>query len=76
MARHPFHEVAIVGVHNTPQARVLEDVDTRTITMQAALGALDDAGLRPDDVDGIVMSESDFQVAIVGAGPSPSSVRA
>lgn len=60
MTRHPFHDVAIVGIHNTPQARVLEGVDTRTITLQAALGALADAGLGPDDVDGVVMSESDF----------------
>ena len=39
MAAHPFHDVAIVGVHNTAQARVLEGHDTRTIAMEAALGA-------------------------------------
>jgi hypothetical protein len=25
MAQHPFHDVAIVGIHNTRQARVLDD---------------------------------------------------
>ena len=54
MAKHPFQDVAIVGIHNTAQARVLEGHDTRTITMEAALGALADAGLSPRDVDGVV----------------------
>jgi acetyl-CoA acetyltransferase len=58
---HPFHDVAIVGVHNTAQARVLEGHDERSITLEAALGALDDAGLSPRDVDGIVgPTASDF----------------
>jgi len=54
MAKHPFHDVAIVGIHNTRQGRVLEDTDSRMITMDAALGAIDDAGLTPLDVDGVV----------------------
>jgi acetyl-CoA acetyltransferase len=54
MAKHPFHDVAIVGIHNTRQGRVLEDTDSRMITMDAALGAIDDAGLSPLDVDGVV----------------------
>ena len=54
MATHPFHDVAVVGVHNTAQARVLEGHDSRTITMEAALGALADAGLTPGDVDGVI----------------------
>jgi acetyl-CoA acetyltransferase len=54
MARHPFHDVAIVGIHNTRQGRMLEDTDSRMITMDAALGAIDDAGLTPMDVDGVV----------------------
>ncbi len=49
MATHPFHDVAIVGVHNTEQARVLEGHDARTVTLAAALGALADAGLCPRD---------------------------
>ena len=54
MAKHPFHDVAIVGVHNTQQARVLEGHDSRSITMEAGLGAVADAGLSPRDVDGVM----------------------
>lgn len=54
MGTHPFHDVAIVGISNTRQARVLEDHDARTVTMEAALGAVSDAGLDPGDVDGVV----------------------
>src|SRR5882672_451844 len=54
MAAHPFHDVAIVGAYNTKQARVLEGEDSRSIALKAALGAVDDAGLSPRDVDGVV----------------------
>ncbi len=61
LARHPFHDVAIVGVHNTIQGRVLEGHDSRSITFDAALGAVADAGLRPIDIDGVVgPNGSDF----------------
>ena len=48
---HPFRDVAIVGVFNTKQARVLEGYDSQTIALEAALGAVADAGLGPSDVD-------------------------
>jgi acetyl-CoA acetyltransferase len=51
---HPYHDVAVVGVHNTEQARVLEGHDSRSITFAAGMGALADAGLGPRDIDGIV----------------------
>ncbi|CAM8627013.1 PaaJ Acetyl-CoA acetyltransferase [Acidimicrobiia bacterium] len=61
MSKHPFHDVAIVGVHNTRQARVLDGHDARSITMEGALGAISDAGLEPRDIDGVVGSlASDF----------------
>lgn len=44
---------AIVGVYNTRQARRLEGSTTATLTAEAALGALRDAGLTLDDVDGV-----------------------
>jgi acetyl-CoA acetyltransferase len=61
MASHPFHDVAIVGVHNTKQARILEGYDSRTITLEAGFGAVEDAGLSPIDIDGVVgQTGSDF----------------
>lgn len=44
---------AIVGVYNTRQARRLDGETSRGLAMQAIRGALDDAGLTLDDVDGI-----------------------
>lgn len=51
---HPFRDVAIVGIHNTAQAKVIEGHDSQSITLEAALGAIDDAGLTPRDIDGVV----------------------
>ena len=51
---HPFRDVAIVGIHNTRQAKVLEGHDSQSIALEAALGAVDDAGLSPRDIDGVV----------------------
>lgn len=44
---------AIVGVHNTRQGRRLDGETSRTLALKAIRGALDDAGLSLDDVDGI-----------------------
>lgn len=44
---------AIVGVYNTRQARRLDGVTTRALTIEAVQGALADAGLTLDDVDGV-----------------------
>jgi acetyl-CoA acetyltransferase len=54
MSSHPYHDVAITGVYNTEQARVLEGEDSMSISFQGALGALADAGLAIRDVDGVV----------------------
>ncbi len=75
MAQHPFHDVAIVGVHNTRQARVLEGYDDRSIAFEAAIGAVADAGLTPRDIDGIVgplTSDYMFQARIGPAWRSMS----
>src|SRR3954471_19598410 len=50
---HPFRDVAIVGVYNTPQARQLEGHDSYSIAVEGARGALADAGIGIDEVDGI-----------------------
>ena len=44
---------AIVGVYNTRQARRLDGHTTRQLALEAVHGALADAGLTLDDVDGI-----------------------
>ena len=31
---HPFHDVAIVGLHNTVQGKVLEGYDSESITLE------------------------------------------
>ncbi|HZP28415.1 MAG TPA: thiolase family protein [Acidimicrobiia bacterium] len=76
MGSHPLHGVAVVGVHNTRQARVLEGTDSRAITLEAALGALDDAGLDPRAVDGVAGQALDFayQARIGPVWWSPSSL--
>jgi len=53
MTIHPFHDVAIVGVFNTRQARRLDGHDSASIALEAALGAVADAGLTPYDIDGV-----------------------
>jgi acetyl-CoA acetyltransferase len=58
---HPFHQVAVVGVHNTAQARQLPGHDSRSIALEAAFAAVADAGLTPIDIDGVSGSTgSDF----------------
>ena len=44
---------AIVGVHNTRQGRRLDGETSRGLALKAIRGALGDAGLSLDDVDGI-----------------------
>lgn len=46
-------EICITGVAETPPAR-RSDRSVRRLVADAALAAIEDAGLRPDDIDGIV----------------------
>ncbi len=52
--RHPLHDVAVVGVYNTEQARSLAGRDSMSVAFEAAFGALDDAGMSARDLDGVV----------------------
>ena len=51
-AHHPLHDIAVVGVGMTPQARRL-DTDSLTASITAAKAALADAGIDRSEVDGI-----------------------
>lgn len=67
---HPYRDVAIVGVHNTVQARTLEGHDSESIAIEGVLGALADAGLEPRQVDAVVGSFSQELVLSFGLGPA------
>jgi acetyl-CoA acetyltransferase len=56
---HPYHDVAIVGVHNTTQARRLPDTTMSRLLMDAVFGACADAGVAVREID-----------AFVGQGPA------
>ena len=74
---HPFRGVAIAGVCNTEQARVLPGHDSASIALVGALGALADAGISPGEVDGVVGTDSAQIVLQLGLGPCtrrPSSL--
>jgi acetyl-CoA acetyltransferase len=77
MSHHPLHDVAVVGVHSTTQAKVLDGQDTASVTMAAALGAIADAGLSVRDIDGVVGATAADLIYQGRLGPvwrSPSSL--
>jgi acetyl-CoA acetyltransferase len=51
--RNPLHDVAIVGVYNTKQARVLEGVTTTDLVVESIRGVLADAGMEGSEVSGV-----------------------
>lgn len=59
MTRHPYSDVAIVGIHNTRQARRIDDATVHSLLMEAVEGACSDAGVDVGTVD-----------ALVGQGPA------
>lgn len=66
---HPYHDVAIVGVHNTTQALEIEGHDAESIALVGALGALADARIPPSEVDGVVGQFAQETVLELGLGP-------
>jgi acetyl-CoA acetyltransferase len=61
--------VAIVGVHNTPQARELPGHDSSSIALEGATGALADAGIPVTEVDGVVGEFAADWILELGLGP-------
>ncbi|MFZ0667226.1 MAG: thiolase family protein [Acidimicrobiales bacterium] len=66
---HPYHDVAIVGIHNTAQAIELEGHDAESIALVGALGALADAAIEVAEVDGVVGQFAQETVLELGLGP-------
>jgi acetyl-CoA acetyltransferase len=71
---HPFHDVVIAGVFNTPQARSLPGHDSLSIAIEGALGALGDAGLTTADVDGVMGERSGELTYELRLGPCQRSL--
>jgi acetyl-CoA acetyltransferase len=63
-------KAAIAGVYNTQQGRRLEGETTRRLAVQAVLGALEDAGLTLDDVDGITSEQTASLIYDLRLGPA------
>jgi len=66
---HPFHDVVVAGVFNARQARVLEGETSLTITLEAALGAIADAGIAVSDVNSVTGALSSDLAYDLGLGP-------
>ena len=66
---HPFGDVAIAGVYNTPQARRLPEHTSTSIALAGAVGALADARISPGEVDGVVGPASAEIALELGLGP-------
>ena len=62
-------KAAIAGVYNTAQGRRLEGETTRRLIVEAVLGALADAGLTLDDVDGITSEDTAALMYDLRLGP-------
>src|SRR2546425_13316198 len=66
---HPYRDVVIAGVHNTAQARHLEGHDSESITFEAALGALADAGVEAREGDAVIGAHAQELVLGLRLGP-------
>jgi acetyl-CoA acetyltransferase len=78
MAKHPFHDIVLAGVHNTVQAKRLDGHTSESITLEAVRGVMDDAGITPRDIDGVSVASGGrsglFQPShfayLLGLGPA------
>jgi len=69
MAGHPFADVVVAGAFNARQARVLEGETSLSISIEATLGAIADAGLAVTDVNGIIGNHTSDIAFELGLGP-------
>jgi|HubBroStandDraft_6_1064221.scaffolds.fasta_scaffold92070_2 acetyl-CoA acetyltransferase len=73
VSNHPYRNVAIAAVHNTKQARTLPGYDNITLQLEAALGVIAKAGLKPQDIDGVAAWEAGELIYDLGIGPAWAS---
>jgi acetyl-CoA acetyltransferase len=69
MAQHPYHDVAIVGVFNTRQARRLPGATMHSLLVDAVFGACADAGIDVSSVDALVGQGPAELIYDLGLGP-------
>jgi acetyl-CoA acetyltransferase len=69
MSRHPYRDVAIAAVHNTKQARVLEGYTDLSLSCEAALAVLEEAGLERSAIDGVAGQDAREIAYLLGLGP-------
>jgi acetyl-CoA C-acetyltransferase len=55
----PHPRIAVIGAHHTPLIARQDDMSLEEMVFEATRGALADAGLTIDDIDGIVLATSD-----------------
>ena len=67
---HPLHDVAIVGVANTEQAKRLAGHTSFSIAVEAVRLALADAAIAPHEVDGAVGAMGGDLEYQLGSGPA------
>ncbi len=66
---HPYHDVAIVGIHNTRQARRLPGATMHSLLMESVVGACADAGIDLAAIDGLVGQGPAELTYDLGLGP-------
>ena len=60
-------QTAIVGFHEIPTAKEYPDRSTIGLLAEASMGAINDAGLRKDDIDGLIAPEGTNSITLAQA---------
>jgi acetyl-CoA acetyltransferase len=71
--RHPYRDVSIVGAFNSRQCKALPGQDSLSITIEAALGAIEQSGLSFRAIDAVFGSLAPELVYELGLGPASIS---
>lgn len=63
---HPYRSVTLAGGFNTRQALLLEGTDSLSVTVEAALGALEATGIDPPEVDRVYGTHAQSLIYLLG----------